>query len=35
MLGIRVIVRDGDRREFYGSIRFSVLLLRFGFITVS
>ena len=27
--------RDGDRWEFYGSVRFSVLLLRFGFITVS
>ena len=28
-------IRDGDRWEFYGSVRFSVLLLRFGFITVS
>ena len=27
--------RDGDCWEFYGSVRFSVLLLRFGFITVS
>ena len=31
----KTFIRDGDRWEFYGSVRFSVLLLRFGFITVS